>query len=149
MSLTKHEEMLLIAIKALEEAGHRVIRLDRRRTPDAIAINFDSKRVIAVESSTSAGNYHYVRKRLDGQYDEDIIITNQYSDRYYPREAYFLAIKLRKEGKTYNAIRNQIKKKFGKKPALSTLHDWVTGEKAPPEVSKRHVMPIKIGNSET
>ena len=36
---TEHEKMLQIAIKEMKLQGYRVIRLDRRIVPDAIAIN--------------------------------------------------------------------------------------------------------------
>jgi len=139
MKSNKHEKILQVAIEKLRESGYRVIRLDKRRTPDAIAVDFDDKKVVAIEASTNAVNYHFVRKRIGGQFDEDIIITDQYSDRYYSREAYFLALRLRKEGKIYAEIRDVIEEKFGKRPSNSTLHDWTTGEKAPPEVPRKHI----------
>jgi len=139
MPSNKHEKMLQVAIEKLRESGYRVIRLDRRRTPDAIAVDFNNKKIIAVEASTSAVNYHFVRKRIKGQFDEDIIITNQYSDRYYSREAYLIALQLRIEGKAYKEIQDIIEKKFGKRPSKSTLFDWTTGKKAPPEVPRKHI----------
>lgn len=135
MTSDKHEKILQVAIEKLRESGYRVIRLDKRRRPDAIAVDFKNKKIIAVEASTNAVNYHFVRKRVRGQFDEDIIITDQYSNRYYSREAYLLALQLRKEGKIYNEIRDAIEEKFGKRPSNSTIHDWTTGRKAPPEVS--------------
>lgn len=139
MPSNKHEKMLQVAIEKLRESGYRVIRLDKRRTPDAIAVDFNNKKIVAVEASTSAVNYHFVRKRIKGQFDEDIIITNQYSDRYYSQGVYLLALQLRREGKTYAEIRDIIKENYGKYPSYSTLHDWTTGKKAPPEVPRKHI----------
>jgi len=139
MPSQKHEDMLLIAIEKFIETGYRVIRLDKSRIPDAFAIDWENKKVIAIEASTSPVNHYFIRKKLEeygSQYDEEVIITDQYSDRYYPKEAYLLALKLRKEGKTYKEIADEIEKVFNKRPAKSTLHDWITGEKAPPSIPK-------------
>lgn len=133
MPTEEHEELLLAGMEAMRKQGYRVIRLDKRIVPDAIAVKDDQ--VVALEAATNATTVWLSKQKIQPQtqYDETLVITKPYSDRYYPRGAYQRALELRRMGYTYSHIRDVIFREFGKRPSFSTLHDWTTGTKKPPE----------------
>lgn len=116
----------------MKKEGFRIIRLDRRMVPDAIAIKKDS--VVAVEVDTNPTNIWLTRRKFKGgsQYDEEIIVTRPYNDHYHTPETYYEALRLRKSGNSYREIRDNLVKKFNLEHlAVSTIVDWVKGRKRP------------------
>ena len=127
-----HEEILRAAINALQGQGFRVIRLDRRKVPDAIAIKSDE--VLAVEASTNPTNIWLTRRAFEkgtSQYDAELIATKPYSKHFHTREEYLLALELRKQGMSYIAMSRVLQEKFGRGFCLSLLHSWCSGAKRP------------------
>lgn len=131
-SLT-HEKMLLAGIEELKKQGFRIIRLDRRIIPDAIAIK--EKEVIAIEASTNPTNVWLVKKKFESgsQYDAEIIITKPYDIQYHSPDTYYRVLELHKEEiHSYREIRRTIMKEFNLKTlSVSTIHDWIKGNKRP------------------
>lgn len=122
-------------IKTLTKEGYRVIRLDRRKVPDAIAVK-DSD-VIAVEADTSPTSIWLTRKAFDkgvSQYDAEIIVTKPYSEHFHARAEYMLALELRKQGMSFRAMKRLLEEKFPRRFSTSILHDWCSGRKKPPGI---------------
>jgi len=129
---SEHEKLLIAAIKRLENEGFRVIRLDHRIIPDAIAIK--ENHVVAVEASIGTTNVYLVKRKLkDSEYDEEIIITRPYDQHYHDAKVYYRVLKLFKEHKySYREIREIVIKEFNLKSlSCSTVHDWIKGLKKP------------------
>lgn len=126
-----HEELLTNAIKELQKQGFRVIRLDRRIIPDAVAIK--GEEVVAIEADTSPVSVWMTTRKLENgsQYDSEIIVTNPYSERYYTREQYSEAMKLRGEGRSYREISRLLREKHGRRFPISLVHDWAKHRKKP------------------
>lgn len=127
-----HEKLLQAGIKEMKKQGFRVIRLDRRKVPDAIAIK-DSE-VVAIEASTNPTNIWLTKRAFDkkgSQYDAEIIVTKKYSDHYHTKEEYEYALKLRKSGNSYREIKRLFESLFGVPVSVSTLHDWCEGKSKP------------------
>ena len=128
--MSEHEKMLRKGIEILKKKGFRIIRLDRRIVPDAIAIK-DNK-IVAIESSTNPTNVWLTERKLkDSQYDSTIIITKPYSKHYHSPEEYFEVFKLRKEGCSYSEIAKIIEEKFHRRIPRSLICDWIKGKKKP------------------
>lgn len=125
-----HEEILSKAIDVLAREGYKVIRLDSRAIPDAIAIDFENKKVIAVEADTSPSSIFLTRMKYekDSQYDEGIIVTKTFPrSRSKPYYIYKLALELRSKGLSERKIAEEIFKREGVKVANSTIHYWISG----------------------
>jgi len=131
MPSSEHDIMLRMAIKKLKASGFRVIRLDRRNIPDAIAIN--SSKIYAVEVYTRCANVHLAKRILkDSQYDEEIIVTKKYDEHYHKPEVYYKVLALRKKNESYRAIRRKVMREFNLNHlSISTIVDWVKGKKKP------------------
>ncbi len=132
MASKKHEEILQKAINELEKNGLRVIRLDSRTVPDAIAIDFENRKVSAVEASTNPTNIWLTKmkyNRVPVQFDEEIIATTVLR---HPKQksykAYILALELRKQGMTERKIQDEIKKRLDEKVSRGTVHYWISGQ---------------------
>jgi len=138
MPKQKHEDLLIAGIKTLREQGFRVIRLDRRRIPDAIAIY--GNKVVAVEADTNPTKVWLTKKKFEAgsQYDEEIIITKPYEQHYHTSKTYYRVLELYKKGDmSLREIVKTVKQEFGLKTlSVSIVHDWVTGRKIPPTVRK-------------
>lgn len=119
-----HEELLIETIDILREKGIRVIRLDKREIPDAFAIIGD--RIVSIEVETD-GSPKYSR---NSQFDEVISICPPRDTDHGRIEAYLCAVRLRKEGKTLQQIKDYIEG-LGVHVGLSTLHDWFRGKSLP------------------
>lgn len=140
MPSKKHEEILSGAIKIFREQGLRVIRLDKRTVPNAIVVDFDNKKIDALEASTNIVNIYLTRmkyERSQKQFDEEIIATPYPKKRKRGKsiEAYFLALKLRKQGFTERGIQKEIHKKLGEHCSSGIIHYWVTGKCRPYSVN--------------
>jgi len=132
----KHERILIKTIEILKKNGLRVIRLDNRTVPDAVAIDFHNKTVSAIEASTRPSNIYLTRhkyERLPRQFDEEIIATLLPPKRRQSKDpkAYFLALELKAKGYTERAIRKEVELKTGEKVSNGTIHYWVTGQSRP------------------
>ena len=127
----EHETQLQSAINELKKQGYRIIRLDHRIVPDAIAIS--DKEVVVVESETSwAGTWLSRRKLKDSQYDAEIIITRPLNQHYHTREVYNEVLNLSKSGKSYREIQRLMKEKHKLKTlAVTTIHNWIKGRSQP------------------
>lgn len=130
--MSEHERLLIEAIKKLEQAGFRVIRLDHEVVPDAIAIK--NNKVIAVEASTDFANIYLTKRKMKhSQYDEEIIVTKPFDQRYHKPEVYYKVLELAKKKKhSLRQIRKIVMVEFGLKAlSVSTVHDWIKGQKKP------------------
>jgi len=129
--MTEHEYMLQKAIDELKKQGYRIIRLDHRIIPDAIAIK--QKEVIAVESETSMSGIWLTRRKFENsQYDAEIVITRPLKQCFHTPETYKEVLKLSKTGKSYREIQKLLKEKYKLKSlAISTIHSWIKGIKMP------------------
>jgi len=128
----KHEELLIAAIRKLEDEGFRIIRLDRRIVPDAIAIK--DNEVIAIEAETGMSGIYLTRKKMmNSQYDSTIIVTRPYSQCYHRPEVYYRVFELfKKGGHSYREIRRIVMDEFDLESlSVSTIHDWRKGKKKP------------------
>ena len=128
----KHEQMLQAAIKNMQQQGFRVIRLDKRKVPDAIA--FKETEVLAIEADTNPTSVWLTRRAFENgtsQYDAEVIVTKPYSNHYHTKEEYFFALSLRKEGKSYQEMSRLLEEKFGRKFCLSLLYSWCSFKKKP------------------
>jgi len=128
-----HEKLLRAGIKAMEDQGFRVIRLDRRIIPDAIAVK--EKEIIALEADTNPTNIWLTKRRFDkgSQYDAEIIITKPYSSQYHKAETYYRVLELHQEGKySYREIRRKVMQELQLKSlSVSIIYDWIKGRKKP------------------
>ena len=123
-----HEDILVEALDILSKKGIRVIRLDTRELPDAFAV-VDNK-VLAIEVQTD-GSPKYSK---ESQFDEIISLTPQIKTYDARIKAYLLAIRLRKEGKSYRQIKKYLHD-CGVHVGLSTLHGWFRGLSLPPGIT--------------
>jgi hypothetical protein len=127
-----HEQILLKAIDALQKEGLRVIRLDCTCIPDAIAIDFQNKKVYAVEADTSPSTIYLTKvkyERYPPQFDEAIIATKELKKpRQKSYRAYLLALELRKQGFSERKIKAEIEKRLGEKVSSGTVHYWLVGK---------------------
>jgi len=132
MPSEKHEELLRKAIQELQNQGLRVIRLDSMVVPDAIAIDFENKKVTAVEVDTSPTNVYLTRVKYDRyppQFDDAIIVTSRLpNSKVKSYRAYLLALELRKQGLSERKIKSEIERQLGEKVSASTVHYWVSGK---------------------
>jgi len=128
-----HEQLLRAGIKAMKDQGFRVIRLDRRIIPDAIAIK--EKEVVALEADTTPTNVWLSTRRFDkgSQYDAEIIITKPYSFQYHKAQTYHRVLELHKTGEySYREIRRKVMRELQLKSlSVSTICDWIKGRKKP------------------
>lgn len=124
---TEHERQLQTAINELKKQGFRIIRLDHRIVPDAIAIN--NKEVVAVESETSGTGVWLTRRKLeDSQYDAEIIITRPYDKQFFEPKVYYDCLELSKNGMSYREIKRTLMSKYNlQRLALSTICGWIKG----------------------
>jgi len=130
----EHEDLLTKGIEALKTAGLRVIRLDKRIYPDAIAVDFENRKLLAVEADTSPTSIWLTRKGYDGNsdFDQAVTVTRPLaSKRYKSQEAYRLALKLKREGSTFHAIQTTIQQETGEHVSIGQLHDWTHGKSRP------------------
>jgi hypothetical protein len=132
MPSKEHEEILQKAILALRNEGLRVIRLDSTCVPDAIAIDFENRKVSAVEADTNPTNIYLTKakyERYPPQFDEEIIATKELrKPRQKSYQAYVLALELRRQGLSERKIKVEIEKRLGEKVSAGTVHYWVTGK---------------------
>jgi len=128
---SEHESILQSTINELRKQGFRVIRLDHRIVPDAIAIK--ERSVSAIEVETSMTGLSLTRRKFDGsQYDDEIIVTRPLNPHYHKMEVYNEAIALSKANKSYREIRRFLKEKYALETlAISTIHDWIKGKQRP------------------
>ena len=129
---TEHEKMLQTAINQMKQQGYRIIRLDHRTIPDAIAIN--DKEIIAMESETSSSGVWLSRRKLeDSQYDAEIIITRPLDAHYFEPKVYYEVLKLLKEGNSYRETKRLVIEKFQLESlSIATIHNWLRGKCKPP-----------------
>jgi len=130
--MSEHEKMLIKTIRILESEGFRVIRLDRRIIPDAIAIK--GKKVTAIEVSTSQTSVSITKRKISGsQYDSELIVTRPYNQHYHKPEVYFRVLELAKQNKySYRTIRAMVMKEFNLASlGITTIHEWIKGKKKP------------------
>jgi len=128
----KHESLLKDAARVLEAQGFRVIRLDKRNVPDMIALRENS--AIAVEVDVNPTNIWLTRRKFEqgeSQYDEEIIVTEPYSDHYHTKDEYLFAIEARKQGKSYLEIRRELRERFQRNTPISLIYKWVKGKSKP------------------
>jgi len=132
MPSKQHEEILQKAIDEFEKQGLRIIRLDSRSVPDAIVIDFENKKISALEASTNATAIYLTRmkyERFPTQFDEQIIATkNLRRPRQKSYKAYILALTLKGQGMTERKIQQEIMKQLNEKVSCGTVHYWVTGQ---------------------
>jgi hypothetical protein len=128
MPSLEHEKMLVSGIEAMHNKGYRVIRLDKRKVPDAIAIK--DGEVVAVEAETSVtGAWTTTRKyEKNREYDRQVILRKPLSDVFFSFEAYKRALELRKRGLTYVAIASEVEREFHRKPSMGAMHKWFAGK---------------------
>ena len=131
---TEHEKMLQIAIKEMKLQGYRVIRLDRRIVPDAIAIN--EKEIVAIESDTTFTGVAFARRRLENsQYDAEIVVTKPLDQYYFEPDIYKEVIKLMNEGHSFRETRKIAMEKFHLKSlSIATIHNWLKDRCRPPSL---------------
>jgi len=129
-----HEEMLVKSIDALKRSGLRVVRIDKRKHPDAIAIDFQTKTVIAVEVETNPTGIYLTRRAYMGvptnEYEEEIIVTTRIPNAK-SMEAYEMCRALRQDGRTVRGIRGMIKYRLGEDVSIGTIHKWINGSRKP------------------
>ncbi len=132
MTSKTHEELLLAGIKAMEDQGYRVVRMDRRVIPDAICIK--DNQVVALEADTSPSNVWLSRRKYGNtrQYDEQIIVTRPFSTQFHKKETYDRVMELYLEGNSYREIKRKVMGEFDLKTlSVSTVYDWIKGRKRP------------------
>lgn len=142
-----HEALLQKIIAEHESEGYRVIRLDKRMIPDAVAIKDGV--VLALEADTSRNGHNATAKKYsnDHQYDDVVFETSFWEINYttndssytgvierrpkFLEEHYLRALELRQEGMTYKEIKFTIEKEFDVSISPLTLHKWATGAYVP------------------
>ncbi|MDG6939882.1 MAG: hypothetical protein JRN39_05735 [Nitrososphaerota archaeon] len=132
MGANSHEELLQAGVRELQKQGSRIIRLDKRPIPDAIAIK-DNFAVVVEADTHPTSAWLTEQKFIDGSeyYDELITITQPFSEPYYKAATYRGVFQLRKHGRSLREIRKIIGEEAGRKPSVATIHDWLKGKKQP------------------
>lgn len=129
-------------IDAFSEQGFRVIRFDKKSVPDAIAIDFDNKKITAIEACTTSSNIFMTKMKYENNtdFDEKIIGTKKILVRekterithggrkFKSYKAYILALELRKQGMTERKIQSEIMKQLNEKVSSGIVHYWVSGQ---------------------
>jgi hypothetical protein len=132
MPSEKHEELLRKAIQELQNQGLRVIRLDSMVVPDAIGIDFENKKVTAVEVDTSPTGVYLTRVKYDRyppQFDDEIIVMPRLpNSKVKSYRAYLLALELHKQGLSERRIKSEIERQLNEKVSVATVHYWVSGK---------------------
>jgi len=135
MAEHSHEELLAKGIEALKESGLRVIRLDRRTIPDAIAVDFQSKKIMAVETETSASSIWLTRRsyeRHPKQFDEEIVITKPFDRTHFKsRKAYELCLELKAKNYSERQIQREVKERLNEHVSSGQIHNWIAGRSKP------------------
>jgi hypothetical protein len=143
-----HESILTKAIDIIETSGLRVIRIDKRKHPDAIAIDFNTRSIIAIEAETNPTGIYLTRRaylNIPQGYDDEIIVTTQLaSPRIKSMNAYRLCLSLRTSGKTIRDIKRTIKTTLGEDVAIGTLHKWICGNSKPLSNRINSSLPITL-----
>jgi len=109
-----HERILIELITEMEKKGYRIIRLDKRIVPDAVAIDFENKKVIALEASTNSTSVYITKMKYPidfGRIYDDILIASprrQGTRTYYPLALRLKAIELRECGMPYHRIKDKL-----------------------------------------
>lgn len=135
MSNNLHEEILIRAIRKLENEGLKIIRLDRRNIPDAVAIDFQNRKIFAIEAETNPTGIWITKRKYERypqQYDEEIVVApRKISGRYKSRKAYELCLELHKSGLSERAIQREIFKRLNEKVSTGQTHNWIAGRSKP------------------
>ncbi len=148
-----HDRIVESKAKELSKT-YKVIILNKRYTPDAIAIDWKNQRVIAVEVDNKRRYYQYLpaaaelkstatngsHKHERGAFDETILYAPRRGkgkgtwSRHFA-ETYDEALALRAEGLSYT----QIAKRIGGGISTNTIWLWVTGRTTPLSIKRREL----------
>jgi hypothetical protein len=131
----KHDEILEEVLAEFKSRGYKVIHLNRKPIPDAIAIKNNKTAMIEVTGSDLKTKI-YSKKLKYKQYGfetDDLVligkgVPNQYK---IPAEAYYYALELRKKGWTYSTISEELEKRFKCKISTASICLWVKGTNKP------------------
>lgn len=124
MPSEEHEKTLLLLMDEMFKKGYKVIRLDKRIIPDAIAIDFENKKVISLEATTSNIQVYFTRGKYpnEDQYDEVLICKPITKGKriYYPKSYRIKALELYKQGMSMLEIQRKLNVK-----GYATIHRWI------------------------
>lgn len=138
----KHDDMLEDVLEDFRAKGFKVIHLNRKPIPDAIAIKGDKTVMIEVTASKLKGKTYSKKlkyKQFGFETDDLIIIAkNLPSVSKIPPEAYYYALELRKKCWKYKDIQRELEEKFKVKVCLALLSRWFKGD----------VKPLSVRNTE-
>lgn len=132
MPSEKHEEILLTLIEEIQKKGLRVIRLDKRIVPDAIAIDFRNKKVIGLEASTNSTSVCITKTKypanFEDDFDEVLLAYPTKKGKYlsYPSTLKLKAIKMREKGLSIKRIQTELQVK-----SYASVWNWCHGKQLP------------------
>jgi hypothetical protein len=150
-----HEALIQKMITEHESEGYRVIRLDKRIIPDAIALR-DNK-VIALEADTSKNGHNATVRKYeeDNQYDDAVFESSFWEINYttndsnyngiikrrprFSSEHHARVLELRRSGATYKQIQEALIKEFGRPISFPAIYNWITGKSAPRNVTRVNI----------
>jgi hypothetical protein len=130
MPSIEHEKVLAGAISALKEHGFRVIRLDKRVYPDAIASKGST--LIAVEAETGSVSG---KGRPFTDFDATVIVQRKVAPKYHTMTEYRAALALRNQGLTYTQIVRELTTRFKRPFSRNIIFWWCKGKGRPPNGS--------------
>jgi Holliday junction resolvase len=131
----EHDEILEDVLTEFRIRGFRVIHLNRKPIPDAIAIKNDKTIMIEVTASNlEQKKFQKKAKYIKFGFETDdlvIIAKNLPSVSKVPPEAYYYALELRKKCWKYKDIQKELEEKFKIKICLAVLCKWFKGNSKP------------------
>lgn len=138
----EHDDLLEDVLAEFRARGFRVIHLNRKPIPDAIAVKGDKTVMIDVTSSNCKGTKYSKRWKYQkyGFETDDLIIIakNLPSVAKIPPEAYYYALELRKKSYPYAQIQKELETKFKVKISIPSLCRYFKGD----------VKPLSVRNTE-
>lgn len=123
--MKEHDQVLEVVLESIKNLGYEVVRLDKRDLPDAFYI--ENGKPIAIEIATDQSKPYSRCSEFQGML---LVKGKSYVDDH-KGQVYAKVFDLRKIGKSFSEIQNEIFKLYAVKLSRSTIHDWLRGKSAP------------------
>jgi len=131
----EHDKILEEVLAEFRSRGYKVIHLNRKPIFDAIAVK--DNHTIGIEVTSSKLKDKIYRRKLKykqfGFETDDLIIIGKNLPSVFkiPAEVYYFVLEMVKKGYKYNAIIEEVRKKFSVKISPAAISLWVSGKTKP------------------